>query len=928
MELIEVIAAVIGLVVGVIFGYLQVVVPITRGELKFTKKFPFVVGTDISGVDDNMIQTGTRPDLSSTPGTRTRTATILVTDMVGFLTKKLQNETLVHELIDEQRHLLQTIFTKHNGKELTVLGDKSVVEFKIPLEAIMCAIEIQESFEERNASLPPEREVQLRLGIHTGEVTLVEREGVTEVTGQTVDTAFGIEKLVDPGGICFTEAVYGQVRNRLEDPALPVSKGERKGIDLQGAIYKLVLPWQRKSLPLSYRLSFTLQRTTSRILTIVVLIIMTFSAYLIFTREAESGEPIPIAVVDFVNQTGEPELNGLSGMLITSLEQSRKLSVITRSRMFDILKQLGKEDVEGIDELLGREICKQANLEILVTASIRKFGELYTIDLKVLDPNKNEYIFAVKGEGEGQESIPSMIDDLSEKTRSGLRERTDEIRTASRKISDLTTVNMEAYQHYFLGNQLINSLDFEEAEEEFRKAVALDSTFGLAWYKLSYTLGWNNEKLAREPLEKSLSLLDRIPEKERFLVRSSKARADGGFEKGLEILREMQKDYPDDKELIYRIGDWSYHSGELDSAFKYLETVLTIDPIFERALQHMVWTCRSMDRLDDMFDYAKRYATVTESAESYFVLGEASYRLNNLDEGLQLLQLLRAVSPERHAVSAAISRMFQYMGAFDRAEAELTSLINESGNREAQETGLTQLVDLDLYRGKYNDALRTMDELTVFFNEEYDTVDIAVTHILKGLIYYWGWKDSLAARAEIERTIPYQASIKDPEYWGILSYLHVSLGDKEAAERVAAEWVKELPWVMPTVDIFVPMRAGNCPEADSLTTAILAEDKSEPLKIPLFFVLAECYFENGEWEEAIEKLTKVQTIYYPGMVREVYYPISYYLLGRCYEEIGDKALSIKNYETFLEIWRDGDEAHPMMQDAIIRYAALKDKTIS
>ncbi len=107
----------------------------------------------------------------------------------------------------------------------------------------------------------------------------------------------------------------------------------------------------------------------------------------------ETGAKIPIAVADFVNETGEKDLHGLSGMLITSLEQSRKLSVLTRSRMFDVLKQMGKDNVDRIDENIGREICTQANVSGLVLASIRKFDQLYAIDLKILDPQKNEYIF-------------------------------------------------------------------------------------------------------------------------------------------------------------------------------------------------------------------------------------------------------------------------------------------------------------------------------------------------------------------------------------------------------------------------------------------------------------------------------------------------------------------------------------------------------
>ena len=67
-------------------------------------------------------------------------------------------------------------------------------------------------------------------------------------------------------------------------------------------------------------------------------------------------------------------------MLITALEQSKRFSVLTRSRLFDILRQLDKANVEHIDESLGREICSRANINTLAMASIRKFGTIYAID--------------------------------------------------------------------------------------------------------------------------------------------------------------------------------------------------------------------------------------------------------------------------------------------------------------------------------------------------------------------------------------------------------------------------------------------------------------------------------------------------------------------------------------------------------------------
>jgi tetratricopeptide (TPR) repeat protein len=79
------------------------------------------------------------------------------------------------------------------------------------------------------------------------------------------------------------------------------------------------------------------------------------------------------------------------------------------------------------------------------------------------------------------------------------------------------------------------------------------------------------------------------------------------------ILREMEQIYPDEKELIYLIGDWSYHTGQYTTAAKYLEKVLTMAPQDERALHHLALTYQiGMGNYEKMFEYAKRYASVNE----------------------------------------------------------------------------------------------------------------------------------------------------------------------------------------------------------------------------------------------------------------------------------------------------------------------------
>ena len=183
-----------------------------------------------------------------------------------------------------------------------------------------------------------------------------------------------------------------------------------------------------------------------------------------------------------------------------------------------------------------------------------------------------------------------MMDRLSERTRIGLKEKAEEISLTSRSVAEVTTPNLEAYQHYFQGEQLVNRLKFREARDEFRKAVSLDSTFALAHYRLAYAYGWEGESIAKETLQKAIDLIDRIPDKEKYYVRAEEARLDEGFEAGIEVLREMEAIYPNDKEMIYNIGDWSFHENHFHTAIDYLEKVLEMDPTHERAFHHLALT--------------------------------------------------------------------------------------------------------------------------------------------------------------------------------------------------------------------------------------------------------------------------------------------------------------------------------------------------
>ena len=119
--------------------------------------------------------------------------------------------------------------------------------------------------------------------------------------------------------------------------------------------------------------------------------------------------------------------------------------------MYDLLKQIGKSYVELVYEKIGREICHRADINSLVLTSIRQFGELYSIDLKILDIEKDQYLFSTNVQAEGKKNIPGLIDEISKQTRISLAEKAEEIEKNQRDIASLTTKNLEAFKYYDLG---------------------------------------------------------------------------------------------------------------------------------------------------------------------------------------------------------------------------------------------------------------------------------------------------------------------------------------------------------------------------------------------------------------------------------------------------------------------------------------------
>src|SRR5437764_8359009 len=125
-------------------------------------------------------------------------AAIMFTDMVGYSALAQRDDKVALELLEEHRRLLREIFPRFHGVEIKTIGDAFLVEFGSALEAAQCAIEIQRTLAKRNHDVPSERQIEIRIGIHIGDV--MHRE--SDVYGDGVNIASRIEQLAGAGGIC------------------------------------------------------------------------------------------------------------------------------------------------------------------------------------------------------------------------------------------------------------------------------------------------------------------------------------------------------------------------------------------------------------------------------------------------------------------------------------------------------------------------------------------------------------------------------------------------------------------------------------------------------------------------------------------------------------------------------------------------------
>jgi len=393
------------------------------------------------------------------------------------------------------------------------------------------------------------------------------------------------------------------------------------------------------------------------------------------------------------------------------------------------------------------------------------------------------------------------------------------------------------------------------------------------------------------------------------------------LEVGEAILKTAQEFRPNDKEILVYMGMWYFDQGQFDSAAVYLERVMEMDPTHKRMLAWINMTYEELGLYEKEFEAAKLQMSVRGS--DYFAcysLAKATALSGKFEEGIKALDQVRELFPKRYYATRFIADLYAHQEQYTRAEAELNSLIEEDQPPEAKQMGYSSLTRLYPYMGRFQEALDAADKAIELYYQAHDTSNAIKWTAIKGLIGILGGKEmaSKAIGEEKEYSL-FQRRYGLQKLWLDLGLIQFYLENYVAADSIASHLYMGGHQLISSL---IQMEQ-DCAVADSIDNHPGWRANANCVQIQIFYHLARCYYENGEFDKARRSLARWRSKWGPKYSRPVFYPKSFYLQGKIHEKKGDRKKAIQNYEKLLDLWKNADEDLPELLDAKNRLAELK-----
>ena len=369
----------------------------------------------------------------------------MLTDMVGYSSLTQRDEKLALDFVREQEDIVRPIVAAFGGRIVKTLGDGLLVEFASALEAVRCALQIQEAIGTRNTEAGGEL-LLLRIGIHLGDV--VHRNN--DVFGDAVNIVARIEPHAEHGGVCVSRQVYDQVHNKLDVTLQSIGSPMLKNIEAPIELFRIVFSSENPR-PARDEASAPSDMTLRR-----------------------------IVVLPFANISPDPDdeyfADGMTEELIEKLAHVSGLRVIARTTAMHYKNS--RETALEIGRALG--------VGMVLECSVRKADKRIRITAQLIETSSEEHLWASRYDRE-LDDVFAIQDELASQITESISSHLfalgepGSLRVAHSKQD---TADMEAYTLFLQGRKLFHDKTSEGAIRRalalFEQAVARDPDFARA----------------------------------------------------------------------------------------------------------------------------------------------------------------------------------------------------------------------------------------------------------------------------------------------------------------------------------------------------------------------------------------------------------------------------------------------------------------
>jgi len=495
-------------------------------------------------------------------------AAIMFVDMAGYTALMQENEQLAKAKQKRLKEVIERSVKSYNGKVLQSYGDGFLSIFSSAIDAVTCAIEMQKQ-------LQREPRVDLRVGLHTGDISIEEET----IYGDGVNLASRIESLAVPGSIFISEKVADEVKNQTDILLRELGYFELKNVKAPVRLFAVCN-----------------------------------EGLIVPSRDELKGKTKPpvnrLAVLPFVNLSGDPEneyfSDGITEELLNSLTKVEGLQVTSRTSAFAFKGKL--DDV--------REIAVKLNVDKILEGSVRKASNRVRITAQLINAADGYNVWSENYDRDLTD-IFQVQDEISNIIANRLRENLS-LASKGEHLVKSSTKNISAYTLYLKGLHYWNKLtpaDTYKAIECFEQAIDLEPNYAQAYAMaaIAYSnLGATGQLKPAKAFGLASQYADKALQLDASIAESHIAKAriylfyERKWEAAYEVLQKALQLNPAAIDTYRLLGYYYIVVGKKEEAVKILEKALEIDPL-STVINNYLGEAYAMDhRFDDTYRIAEK----------------------------------------------------------------------------------------------------------------------------------------------------------------------------------------------------------------------------------------------------------------------------------------------------------------------------------